>query len=121
MSRLFLTEILRNELGFKGVITTDDIGMGAVSALFEKPGAAAGTVHAGCDLLMMSSHWGDTNRCIGFAQEMLNGLENGAIDHDHFDDSHQRIDRLLSEAPTNSIDVLPDAVLAAHRAICCPD
>jgi beta-N-acetylhexosaminidase len=117
MSRLFLTDILRSEMGFQGVITTDDIGMGAVSALFEQPDSAANTIQAGCDLIMMSAHWGDTNRCIALAQDLLNCLNSGTADHTLFQSSQNRIDKLLSEAPVHSVRALPDALFAAHSAI----
>jgi beta-N-acetylhexosaminidase len=117
MSRLFLTSILRGELGFQGVITTDDIGMGAVSALFEKPDAAVDTVQAGCDLIMMSAHWADTSRCIGLAQNLLDSLNSGTANHTLFRASQNRIDKLLSEASAHSVGALPDALFAAHDAI----
>lgn len=121
MSRLFLNDILRGELGFRGVITTDDIGMGAVSALFEKPDAAAIALQAGCDLIMMSAHWTDTNRCMSLAQNLLDGLNSGALRHDLFEASQNRIGGLLSQAPVHSVEALPDSVFAAHHAICSAD
>jgi beta-N-acetylhexosaminidase len=117
MSPLFLTDILRGELGFQGVITTDDIGMGAVSALFEKPGAAANTIQAGCDLIMMSAHWADTNRCVGLAQDLLYCLNDGTANHRPFGASQNRIENLFSETPAHTIGALPDALFAAHDAI----
>ena len=117
MSPLFLTDLLRGELGFQGLITTDDIGMGAVSALFEKPGAAARTIQAGCDLIMMSAHWADTTRCIGLAQDLLDYLNDGTENHTLFRASQNRIDKLLSEAPAHSVVAFPDALFAAHDAI----
>ena len=117
MSPRFLTDILRCELGFQGVITTDDVGMGAVSALFEKPGAAANTIQAGCDLIMMSAHWGDTNRCIGLAQDLLDSLYNGTANHTLFRASQNRIDKLISETPVHTVGALPDSLFAAHDAI----
>jgi beta-N-acetylhexosaminidase len=117
MSRLFLTDVLRSELSFHGVITTDDIGMGAVSALFEKPGAAVNTIQAGCDLIMMSAHWADTNRCIGLAQDLLDGLNNGTANHTLFGASKNRIHKLVSDAPVHSVGALPDALFAAHDVI----
>ncbi len=121
MSRLFLTEVLRGELGFGGVITSDDIGMGAVSALFEQPDAATTALQAGCDLIMMSAHWTDTNRCIGLAQSLLDSLNSGALNREVLEASQNRIERLLSEAPVHSVEALPDSVFAAHNAICGAD
>ena len=117
MSRLFLTDILRGELGFQGVITTDDIGMGAVSALFEKPGAAASTIQAGCDLIMMSAHWADTSRCMGLAQNLLDCLNDGTANQTPFRASQNRIHKLLSEIPAHSVRALPDSTFEAHSAI----
>jgi beta-N-acetylhexosaminidase len=117
MSRLLLTDVLRGELGFQGVITTDDIGMGAVSALFEKHGSAANTIQAGCDLIMMSAHWGDTNRCIGLAQDLLDCVNASPANHTLFKASQNRIDKFLAEAPVHSVQPLPDALFAAHRTI----
>lgn len=117
MSRLLLTEILRGEMGFEGAITTDDIGMGAVSALFQKPDSAANTIQAGCDFIMMSAHWGDTNRCIGLAQDLLSSFNSGSANHAIFQASQDRIDNLLAHAPAHSVRVLPDTLFAAHGAI----
>jgi len=117
LSRLWLNDILRGEMGFQGVITTDDIGMGAVSALFGKPGAAVKALHAGCDLLMMSAHWTDTNRIAGLAEDLLEGLRSGSLDRKVFEASDARIAGLLTAAPVHLIDSLPEAVSAAHHAL----
>lgn len=117
MSRRFLSEILRGEMGFQGVITTDDIGMGAVSALFEKSESAAKTIQAGCDLIMMSAHWTNTNRCLGLAQNLLDSLNSGTADHALFQASQKRIDKLLSAAPAHPVLALPDETFAAHGTI----
>jgi beta-N-acetylhexosaminidase len=117
LSKFWLSDVLRGDLGFQGVITTDDIGMGAVSALFGKPGAAVKALRAGCDLLMMSAHWTETNRTIGLAQDLLEGLNSGALDAKTFEASDTRIAELLAAAPTHGINVLPEDVLAAHDAL----
>ena len=117
LSPLFLNGVLRGELGFKGVITTDDIGMGAVSALFDRPSAAASALNAGCDLIMMSAHWTDTNRVMSLAQNLLEGLNRGELDSGTFEASQQRIERLLSSAPMHSVEALPKQVLERHGAL----
>lgn len=117
LSRLLLTDVLRDELGFEGVITTDDVGMGAVSRLFDRPGTVETALQAGCDLIMMSAQLSDTNRTIGFAQDLLDGLKNGKLSPKVFELSQKRIDMLLKATPVHPIEALPEAVFDAHRTI----
>jgi beta-N-acetylhexosaminidase len=117
LSRLWLNDVLRGEIGFQGVITTDDIGMGAVSALFNKPGAAVRALEAGCDLLMMSAHWTDTNRIAGLAQDLLSALNDGDLNLKIFQESQSRVARLLAAAPLHRIQHLPENLLVAHDAL----
>jgi beta-N-acetylhexosaminidase len=53
LSRRILTELLRGELGFRGVIVSDDLGMKAVADRFPIGELAVGCVEAGCDLLLV--------------------------------------------------------------------
>jgi len=50
LSRKIVTDLLRNRLGFKGLIITDALNMGAVLK-FDKPALTAAI--AGCDILLM--------------------------------------------------------------------
>lgn len=117
LSRLWLDGVLRGELDFQGVITTDDTGMGAVSALFSKPGAAVRALEAGCDLIMMSAHWTNTNRIAGLAQDLLDALNNGELDVKTFEASQSRISDLLAAAPTHPVVPLAGSVFAAHDVL----
>jgi beta-N-acetylhexosaminidase len=117
LSRFWLNDILRGELGFQGAITTDDTGMGAVSALFSKPGAAVRAIEAGCDLIMMSAHWTNTNRIADLAQDLLEGLKSGSLNRKAFEASQERIENLLASARSHPIRELPEAVFAAHNAM----
>jgi len=116
MSRRIIHGLLREELGFKGVIVSDDIGMHAVSRLFEEPSATVRLFGAGTDLMMVCAHWTDTERCRGFAQALLTALEEGAIAADWDTQSRQRIRELLARAPQNAVAPLSEDVLASHRA-----
>jgi beta-N-acetylhexosaminidase len=117
LSRFLLTDVLRDELGFDGVITTDDLGMGAVSTLFDRPGTIETALQAGCDLIMISAQLSDTNRTIGFAQDLLDGLKNDKLSRKLFEDSQERIDQLLKTAAVHPVEMLPDATFATHRTI----
>jgi beta-N-acetylhexosaminidase len=117
LSRLLLNDVLRVEMGFQGVITTDDTGMGAVSSIFEKPGVATRALQAGCDLIMMSAHWTDTNRVINLAQNLLESSNRGELESNTFEASQKRIDRLLISAPVYPVQSVPEEIFAAHSAL----
>ena len=51
LSRTVVTELLREKVGFGGVVVADDLGMGAVLAGRSVGEAAVAAVEAGCDLL----------------------------------------------------------------------
>ena len=46
-------ELLRDELGFDGVVVTDALDMGAVTAFYTPEKASVMAVQAGCDILLM--------------------------------------------------------------------
>lgn len=52
VSPLILQDILRGELGFKGVIITDSMGMGAITQQFSPEEAAITAIEAGCDVVL---------------------------------------------------------------------
>ena len=86
-SRQLVTDVLRRELGFDGLVLTDDLEMGAVSDVPAGERALA-AVRAGCDLLLF---------CHGLesAEEgqraLASALESGAIDAEHVGESSRRI------------------------------
>jgi beta-N-acetylhexosaminidase len=53
MSKVFLTDILRGEMGFQGIVITDDIGMGSISKKFELKKASMEAISAGADMLLV--------------------------------------------------------------------
>jgi len=54
-SKKFLTDILRSELGFEGVIVVDDLSMGAVKNHYQVGEYAVESILAGGDLLLVTS------------------------------------------------------------------
>lgn len=54
LSRPMVTDLLRNDLGFKGLIYTDSMGMAGVTALYEPGEAAVRAVKAGNDVVLHS-------------------------------------------------------------------
>ncbi len=61
VSRSILTNLLRDELGFKGLVVTDAMDMQGVAALFTPAEAAVRAVEAGADVILMPP---DPEACI---------------------------------------------------------
>src|SRR5688572_6154973 len=55
LSRAIVYDLLRDELGFEGVILSDDLEMKAIAATYHVPDAAVQAVRAGCDGLLVCS------------------------------------------------------------------
>ncbi len=52
LSKTFITDILRGELGFDGVVVTDDMEMDAITKNFERIDAAKLAINAGVDIIL---------------------------------------------------------------------
>jgi len=53
LSRRIMTGLLRNELGFKGLIVTDAMDMGGVTSLYSPDEAALKAIQAGVDIVLL--------------------------------------------------------------------
>lgn len=76
--------ILREDLGFSGVIVTDDLAMGAIKQYLSDASAAVTAVNAGNDLLI----------CTNFEEQMpsvVNAVRNGEISEQRVNESVTRI------------------------------
>lgn len=79
--------LLRNELGFKGVIITDDLAMAGITNFSETGYAALDAVMAGCDMLCCSN-WKEQYPAV------LAACRDGTIPESRLDDSVRRILRM---------------------------
>jgi len=114
LSQRFNQGLLRDTLGFEGVIVSDDIGMHAVSKMFEDPAAIVRFLLAGADVLMVCAHLTDTDRCRGFARSILNAQAAGLLPSALIDRSRQRIGALLASAPQNAVTALSADAFRMH-------
>ena len=85
LSKTIVTEKLRNELGFSGVIITDALNMGAVSKVYSPEEAAVRALEAGCDMLLMPADY--KKACDG----VLQAVESGRLTEERIDESVLRI------------------------------
>lgn len=88
LSKVVITDVLRGELGFEGVVVTDALNMSAISEYYTSEEAAVMAVRAGADMLLMPENF----------EEAYNGLlaavQAGTISEERIDESLRRIYRI---------------------------
>ncbi|MCI9402357.1 MAG: beta-N-acetylhexosaminidase [Oscillospiraceae bacterium] len=80
--------LLREELGFEGVVFTDDLTMGAVSQGYDLPEAVVLSIQAGCDMALIC-HKEENARSAHEA--ILTALEEGTLTRQRLEESACRI------------------------------
>ena len=88
LSKAVQTDLLRGELGYRGIIVTDDMEMGAVAkyAAFRDVGVRA--VQAGADIVLVCHEYAhETDVYLG----LLDAVESGEIPMERIDESVRRI------------------------------
>lgn len=107
LSPRVVTGLLREELGFDGVVFTDDLTMGAVSNTHGMGEAAVLAVEAGCDVLLVCH--GRDNLQAAY-EALLEAVNSGRISPQRLEESVYRILKLkadygLSSTPVPEPDV----------------
>ncbi len=87
-SRRLVTDILREEMGFEGVIITDAMNMSAVSDYYGADEAAIMAILAGCDMLLMPEDYEKAYNGV------LQAVAEGNISEERINDSLRRIYRI---------------------------
>lgn len=85
LSYTLTTEILREKLGFSGLIVTDSLQMGAIVQHFTSGEAAVLAVQAGVDILLMPENFAEAY------QALLDAVMAGEIPIERIDESVERI------------------------------
>jgi beta-N-acetylhexosaminidase len=87
--------LLRGELGFDGVVVTDDLAMGAVEEVATMPKAAVLALAAGADLLIT----GGVDDVIPVAWEVVTALDDGRLATARLDEAVERVFALRGVDP----------------------
>ncbi|RRF89917.1 MAG: glycoside hydrolase family 3 protein [Coriobacteriaceae bacterium] len=87
LSKRIVTDVLRGELGFGGIIITDSLEMGAVSGLHTAAELGVVAIQAGVDMLLMTPELQKSY------QGVLDAVKAGTITEDRIDESVTRIVR----------------------------
>ena len=88
LSKPIITDWLRNELGFEGVVMTDDIEVGAAVAGMSIEDYAVRTINAGSDMVILCKH---AKHIKAVHDALTQAVENGTISEARLDESVRRI------------------------------
>lgn len=96
-SRRVVTGLLREQLGFQGVIVSDGLGMGGITARYTLPDATVAALQAGNDLVLLNS--GDAAYQEQAIRALKRAVLSGAIPSSQLQDSAQRVVALRARWP----------------------
>ena len=88
LSGFFINDLLRNEMGYDGVVVTDAMNMGAISDNYSADKASILAIKAGVDIVLMPKDFKTAYNGV------LSAVERGEISKERIDESVARIIRL---------------------------
>jgi len=90
------TKLLRESLGYNGVIIGDDLQMGAIKEHFTNEEALKLSINSGVDFVMYCNQLGNDS-----AEEIIDSIyklvKDGEISQERIEESNKRIDKLLGD------------------------
>lgn len=85
LSRKMVAELLREQIGYQGIVITDDMGMGAIADNYGSGEAAVMAIEAGCDMVLLSSDFQTAYDAV------LNAVRSGRLSGEQIEISVRRI------------------------------
>ena len=94
MSKAIITDLLKGEMGFEGIVCTDAMNMAGVSATYDQVQAVKLAINAGVDMICMPCVL-DGLYCLQNLDAIINGVEtavnDGEISEERLNDAVRRI------------------------------
>ena len=85
LSHTMITEVLREQMGYDGIVITDAMNMGAIVKSYSSSEAAIRTIKAGTDIVLMPADFESAY------QGVLQAVKEGTISSERIDESLRRI------------------------------
>ena len=85
LSKKLTTDILREDLGFDGMVITDALNMGAITEQYGSANAAVAALNAGADMLLMPADFQSAYKGV------LDAVADGTLTEERIDESVARI------------------------------
>lgn len=97
LSSYVVTDLLRDELGFQGIVITDDFTDAAVTDYYTSGEAAVKAIRAGVDMIYMPENFEEAYAGV------LEAVNTGALTEDQIDESLHRIYRIKYATRLNDV------------------
>ena len=96
LSHDMITKLLRYEMGFDGVVISDDMQMGAIVEAYGLTEAVVEAVKAGVDMILLANQIGEYNieRVYDVKNAIVQAVTDGVVGEDRICESFNRIQRL---------------------------
>lgn len=88
LSSKMITEILRGQLGYQGIVITDAMNMKAITEYYTSADAAVMALQAGADMILMPENYEEAYNGV------LEAVNNGTLTEERIDESLKRIFRI---------------------------
>ncbi|MFA5087278.1 MAG: glycoside hydrolase family 3 protein [Candidatus Paceibacterota bacterium] len=99
LSPLFIKNLLRNGLQFKGLVVSDDMQMGAIVDNYGFNDALVRAVNSGCDILILSNNIKTYNEQVPYdaVNALFVAVKNGQISEQRINESYDRIQQFKKD------------------------
>ena len=119
LARPIVTGLLRQELGFGGLIVSDDMAMGAIAKHHAATDAAVAAVNAGCDVLMLCAP--DPAYQVAVIEGLIHAVEAGVLPERRIEDALRRQRRTKERFLTGDGDWRPPPPWRLEEVLGCAE
>ena len=88
LSQYMITDVLRGQMGYEGIVITDAMNMGAISDNYTSAEMAVRAVNVGVDIILMPVDFEEAYQAI------IDAVDSGTISEERIDESVRRILRV---------------------------
>ncbi|NGO69580.1 glycoside hydrolase family 3 protein [Streptomyces boncukensis] len=123
LSARIIQGLLRDELGFAGLVVTDGIEMGAVSDVYGIEGATVRAVAAGADAVCVGGESAERATADGLRDALVRAVLDGTLPEERLAEAASRVREFASWSAALARDAAPEAdapdigLVAARRAV----
>lgn len=114
LSKTIVTDQLRGMLGFRGVVITDDLTMGAIADHYGIGEAAVLAVKAGADLVLIAHQYGNVDQAI---EALASSVKRGELTEARLNESVLRVLRLKVEGKLSDAAIGKPQLAPVNAAI----